>query len=111
MKVDPASPKKIEAGLKLYLKKPKQAPTRAKEISARSGWLLFKASIRKKDEAITPMPETNPSMPSSMFIELVIKVMKHAAKTQLIGSNLKRLNDMPAIKIKRKENAKWDQIL
>ena len=80
IKVDPPSPRKIEAGLKLYFKNPRVAPAKANDMTVRIGRLLFKASKKKNKDAKKAMPETRPSMPSNILKELVIKVMKQAVR-------------------------------
>ncbi|MFH1581638.1 MAG: hypothetical protein ABIC39_06135, partial [Pseudomonadota bacterium] len=106
IKVDPPSPKKIEAGLKLYLRNPNDAPDKAKAIKAKFGWLLFKTRTKKNKDAKKPTPETSPSIPSSIFIELVIKVIKQAVSVQFTMSNLNKLKEMPLRNMKRNAAAR-----
>ena len=87
--VDPASPKNIEAGLKLYFKNPKHDPIMIIEMIARSVCPLLSANKKKKNDAIAETPLTKPSIPSSIFMELVIKVMKLMESNRLIQFVLK----------------------
>src|SRR3989339_608412 len=93
--VDPDSPKKIEAEAKLYFKNPKVAPIPDAAIVKRPNCPLFKAKKPKNINIKKESPETSPSIPSSIFIEFVIKVIKQAVITIFIRSNLKKSNDIP----------------
>ncbi len=72
----PQSPIKILAGLKLYGKNPKVAPTNIKENCAMCTLLSIKDDTKKTIEIIDEIPHARPSMLSKRFIELVITTIQ-----------------------------------
>lgn len=77
-KLEPVSPIKVFAGLKLYGKKPAIAPDRAVIKMIDINGDLFKENIINKDKhEIKDSPEDNPSSPSIKLIAFVIPTIQH----------------------------------
>src|SRR5882762_6406606 len=70
-KREPASPMKIEAGLKLKTRKPPTAPSMAAVYSASSGLPLASARTNVVPSAMVATPAASPSSPSIKFIAFI----------------------------------------
>jgi len=68
----PVSPINIWAGLKLYLRNPKQLPARAADKEAIKNCPFIAERIRKKEEAMPAIPTDKPSILSRRLKALVI---------------------------------------
>ena len=70
-KVEPVSPMKILAGLRLKGRKPTQAPTRAAVMTAISRSPMSRAMTSMVKAPMVLTPSARPSRPSMRFTELV----------------------------------------
>src|SRR5580698_11120605 len=72
MNSDPASPKKMRAGLKLYGKKPSAEPAKAMTTSATTGFPCNTEIAKMKMLEIAATPDSNPSSPSIKLIAFIM---------------------------------------
>ena len=83
----------------------------ASDNKSRSCCPLLTAKTAKNPAVRQESPATKPSIPSSMFMELVIKVIKQAVISQLIQSMEKKVNVIPEKYINMNEKSRWESIL
>ena len=65
--MEPVSPMKIFAGLKLYRKNPTVAPASARDIHAKSVWPSCNVMAQTAIQAMKEIPAAKPSRPSIRF--------------------------------------------
>jgi len=78
--IEPVSPIKILAGLKLKGKNPKHAPMTAKATKAMSGLPSFKQINTIETEAMELTPAANPSSPSMKLTALIMRTIQSTEK-------------------------------
>lgn len=80
-KLDPTSPIKVLAGLKLKGKNPTMAPPNAviSKIAINGDWFKVKI-INKEIQEIRDIPEDSPSSPSIKLMALVIPIIQQTVR-------------------------------